>query len=109
MAINVFKNITADLTTVDTVLYTAPLAYSGIVLMAQISNTTTGVVAASMYVKDLDLSTLTSLITDYPIPGNDALGALSGKLVLQSGQSVVASATANASLQIVMSILESQN
>jgi hypothetical protein len=109
MAINVFRNITADLTTVDTVLYTAPLAYSGIVLMAQISNTTTGVVAASMYVKDIDLSTLTSLITDFSIPGNDALGALTGKLVLQSGQSVVASAGANGSLQIVLSILESQN
>jgi len=108
MAINVFRNITANLTTVDTVLYTAPLASSGIVLMAQISNITTGVVAASMYVKNLDL-TLTSLITDFPIPGNDALGALSGKLVLQSGQSVVASADANGSLQIVLSILESQN
>ena len=108
MAINIFRNITADLVTTPTVLYTAPLAYSGIVLMAQISNITGGTVTASMYVQAADL-TLTSLITNYQIPGNDALGALSGKLVLQAGQSVVAVAAADNSLQIVMSVLESQN
>jgi len=108
MAINIFRNITANLTTGDTLLYTAPPAYSGIVLMAQISNITAGTVTASMYVEDTD-STLTSLITNYPIPGNDSLGVLSGKLVLQSGQSVVAVAAADSSLQIVMSVLESQN
>ena len=108
MAINIFRNITANLVTGTTVLYTAPLAYSGIVLMAQISNVTAGTVTASMFVRDVNL-TLTSLITNYKIPGNDALGVLSGKLVLQPGQSVVASAAADNSLQLVMSVLESQN
>jgi len=53
--------------------------------------------------------TLTSLVTNYQIPGNDSLGVLSGKLVLQPGQSVVAIAAADNSLQMVMSVLESQN
>jgi hypothetical protein len=108
MAINIFRNITASLVTTTTVLYTAPLAYSGIVLMAQISNTTGGTVTTSVYVRDVNL-TLTSLVTNYQIPGNDSLGVLSGKLVLQPGQSVVAIAAADNSLQMVMSILESQN
>jgi hypothetical protein len=108
MAINIFRNITASLVTTTTVLYTAPLAYSGIVLMAQISNITGGTVTTSVYVRDVNL-TLTSLVTNYQIPGNDSLGVLSGKLVLQPGQSVVAIAAADNSLQMVMSILESQN
>ena len=108
MAINIFRNITADLTTVAQTLYTAPAAYSGIVLMAQISNITAGTVTASVYVKNVDL-TLTSLVTNYSISGNDALGVLSGKLVLQTGQSLVAVAAADSSLQMVMSVLESQN
>jgi hypothetical protein len=108
MAINIFRNITASLVTTTTVLYTAPLAYSGIVLMAQISNTTGGTVTTSVYVRDVNL-TLTSLVTNYQIPGNDSLGVLSGKLVLQPGQSVVAIAAADNSLQMVMSVLESQN
>jgi hypothetical protein len=108
MAINIFRNITASLVTTTTVLYTAPLAYSGIVLMAQISNITGGTVTTSVYVRDVNL-TLTSLVTNYQIPGNDSLGVLSGKLVLQPGQSVVAIAAADNSLQMVMSVLESQN
>jgi len=108
MAINIFKNVTEDLTTVSTTLYTAPVGYSAIVLMAQVSNTTGS--PATTTVRVVDVSTAeTSLVTGFEIPGNDAAGILTGKLVLEAGQSVKASANANSTLQMVMSILESQN
>jgi hypothetical protein len=107
MAINIFKNITANLTTSGDTLYTAPLGYSGIVLMAQVSNLTGNTVAASAFVKKG--TSLTSLVTDFEIPGNDAAGLLSGKLVLEVGQQIFVSASANSSAQMTLSILESQN
>ena len=107
MAINIFKNVTANLTTTGSTLYTAPLGYSSIVLMAQFSNTTAGDVQASMFVDKSGV--LTSLVTAFDIPANDALGAISGKLVLETGQAVFASASANSSVQFTMSILETEN
>ena len=107
MAINIFKNVTANLTTTGSTLYTAPAGYSGIVLMAQFSNTTAGDVQASMFVDKSGV--LTSLVTDFDIPAHDALGALTGKLVLEAGHAVFASASANSSVQFTMSILESEN
>ena len=107
MAINFFKNVTANLTTTTQTLYTSPLGYSGIVLLAQLSNITSGAVGVSLFVdKSGDL---TSLVTDFEIPGNDSVVPLGGKLVLEAGQAVAASASANASVQITLSVLESQN
>jgi hypothetical protein len=107
MAINVFRNVTAELTSTGDTLYTAPVGYSAIVLMLQISNITGNTAAAGMFVEFEDEQT--SLITNYQIPGYDSASALTGKLVLTPGQSVFGVADVNSSLQIVMSILESQN
>jgi hypothetical protein len=107
MAINIFKNVAVDLTTDTEIIYTAPAGFSAIVLMAQVSNTTGSPFTVSAAVAVA--STETSLVTDFEIPGNDAAGILSGKLVLETGQALVASANNNSSLTMVMSILESQN
>jgi hypothetical protein len=107
MAINVFRNITADLTTAGATVYTAPAGYTGIVLMAQFSNIAAGTVSASMYIDKS--SVLTSIIKNFEIPSEDALGALTGKLVLESGQAVFVSASANSSIQFTMSVLETEN
>jgi hypothetical protein len=107
MAINVFRNVTADLTTTGATVYTAPAGYTGIVLMAQFSNITGSTVTSSMFINKS--GTLTSLVTDFEIPSNDALGALTGKLVLESGHAVFVSASADSSVQFTMSILETEN
>lgn len=108
MAINIFKSVTEDLTTSGDNVYTAPVGYSAIVLMAQISNTSGSPATTTVKILDID-STETSLVTNFEIPANDAAGVLTGKLVLEAGQSILASANANSTLQMVMSILESQN
>ena len=108
MAINIFKSVTEDLTTSGDTLYTAPAGYSAIVLMAQISNTSGSPATTTVKILDID-STETSLVTGFEVPANDAAGVLTGKLVLEAGQSILASANTNSALQMVMSILESQN
>ena len=108
MAVNIFRNVARDLTITGENVYTTPALYSGIILMAQVSNVVSSPATVSMYLIGVD-STATSLLTNFSIPGYDALGALTGKLVLEPGQSLFFSASDNTSLKLVMSILESKN
>lgn len=108
MAVNIFKNIRKTLSIAGETVYTTPAAYSGIVLSAQISNITSTPATFSMYVVGVDLAS-TSLVTDFTVPGNDAASALVGKLVLETGQSIFISASDDTSLNLVLSLLESQN
>jgi hypothetical protein len=106
--LNIFKTVTVDLTTSGAELYTAPPLYSAIILSAQISNNTTNIESVSLAVLNLD-STETALLTDFEIPGNDAVSGLVGKLVLETGRGLTASASANGAVTCVLSILESKN
>ena len=105
--LNVFKTATAVLTTSPVTLYTAPPGYTSIILMAQISNVTssTKTITFSHYGD----STTTELLSSFSIPPNDAVSATTGKLVLETGQSVTASASANSSVKAVLSILETSS
>jgi hypothetical protein len=106
-ALNTFKTVTSQLTSSSVTLYTAPVGYTSIVLMAQVSNVTsaTHTVTFSHHAG----STTTELLKDFSVPGNDAVSATTGKLVLEAGQSIKASAGSNSALKIVLSILETLN
>ena len=43
-ALNVFKTITANVTTTPTNVYSTPLGYSTVVLLAQVANTGNGTI-----------------------------------------------------------------
>jgi hypothetical protein len=107
MALNVFRNVRVNLTSAGAEVYTAPTGFTAIVLQAQVSNVTA--TPASTTMELIAGAQSTSLVTDFLIPGNDAAGLLTGKLVLESGQKLFVSASDNSSLQMVISILESQN
>ena len=49
------------------------------------------------------------LAKDFEIPTKDSASVLTGKLVLETGQKVVAFAGANTALKLVMSLLETAN
>ena len=51
----------------------------------------------------------TNIITDGIIPTNDAINLLSGKMVLQTSDSINIKGSANAAAQIILSILETAN
>jgi hypothetical protein len=106
-ALNVFKTVTYDITdTVDTI-YTAPTGYTGIVLMAQITNVTSS--SGSVTLSTFNGVSQTELIKDYLIPGNDAVSAITGKLVLEVSSSIRVQASENSKFKITLSVLESSN
>lgn len=105
--LNIFRTVTAEVTTTPTTLYTAPAGYTSIILMAHVSNisSSTKTVTFAHY----SGSTTTELLKDFSVPANDAVSATTGKLVLETGSSVKASASNNNAVKIVLSILETLN
>ena len=107
--LNVFKTVTAVLTTSSVTLYTAPAGYTSIILMAQVSNITGSTRTIIFSHHNPTGSITTELLSGFFIPPNDAVSATTGKLVLETGQSVRASASVDSSVKVVLSILETLN
>ena len=121
--LNTFKTKTAVLTTITTAtVYTAPIGVTSIVLMAQISNISTQTqfcsvahfrnrpVLADAQGNGAQAARIeSSLVKNFSIPAGDAGTVLSGKLIIESLDSIRASASTTGTLQLVMSILESAN
>lgn len=105
--LNIFKTVTAELTTTLTTVYTAPAGYSAIVLMAQVTNITGNIASATVAHKTGSVTT--ELIKNFEISGNDAASATTGKLVVESGSSIQARAGSNNTVKLTLSILESAN
>ena len=108
-ALNVFRTYTAILSTTsgNTDLYIAPAGYSGIILMAQISNVSGSTAKAT--VSHYADGVTTELLKEFAIPAHDAASATTGKLVLQTGHSLRVSADINGVLKLTLSVLESAN
>lgn len=107
IAINLFKTVTANVSTVSTEIYTAPTGYTSVVLLAHVSNTSNNTVTVtSNHVRS---TVETNIITAAPLPPNDAMSLLSGKMILQTGDKMNIRASANAAAQIVLSVLETAN
>lgn len=107
LALNVFKTVTAVVSLTPTVIYTAPVGYTGVVLLSQVAN-----IGSSSY--DVTLlhrrsSTDTEILKTYPISANDTANLLSGKLVLESGDRLVLSGSNATNLKFIASILETLN
>ena len=108
IALNVFKTVTAQLTTDLTSIYTAPEGKTSIVLMASVANVTSTSATTTVSIKDT-LDTTTELIKDFTIACNDAVSATTGKLVLETGYEFLVQASANDKLKITLSLLETVN
>ena len=111
LALNVFQTITAVVSTSPTTVYTAPVGYTGVVLLAQVAN-----IGASSY--DVSLShqrsvvgvaVTTEMLKQYPISANDTANLLAGKLVLEGGDVLILSASDSTNIKFIGSILETLN
>ena len=109
-ALNVFKTVTADLTTENTKLYTAPRAKTSIFLSIQATNVA-NTPARVFFYHNSAANVQTAIAKGFQIPTNDALAIIASgsKLVLETGQSVYGYAEANSTIQLVMGVLESAN
>lgn len=111
LALNVFKTVTKVATTSPVGIYTAPVGYTGVVLLAQIANidNTTHQISFSHQRKVAGIAVTTEILKDFSIPANDTANLLSGKLVLESGDILVLSGSNSSNLKFIGSILETLN
>jgi hypothetical protein len=107
LALNVFQTITAVVSTSATVVYTAPVGYTGVVLLAQVANI--GATSQDVTLTHRRSSTDTEMLKEFPISGNDTANLLAGKLVLESGDKLVLSGSDASNLKFIASILETLN
>ena len=103
-ALNVFKTITANVTTTPTNAYSTPLGYSTVILLAQVANTGNSIIEIST--GTANGASYTALIANASVPPNDAINSIAGRLVLTYGQSFRVSANVNDSSQLTLSLLE---
>jgi hypothetical protein len=107
LALNVFQTVTAVVSASPTVVYTAPVGYTGVVLLAQVANV--GASSADVTLIHRRSSTDTEMLKNYPISSSDTANLLAGKLVLESGDRLVLSGSNGTDLKFIASILETLN
>jgi hypothetical protein len=120
--LNQYKTITGIVSTSNVGIYTTKTGYTSIVLYAQVSNTGSGVGTVTFYhERDTNVSgtistTTTEIICNAPVPPNDALILLDGRLVLERTalktdriRMVGVSSTNPNHLKYTISILETLN
>jgi len=103
-ALNNFRTTLADLTTTTTTVYTPPLGYSTVVLLAQVANN--GVATVEISASVLRSGNSTSLINEAQLPANDAISVLTGRLILNLGDQLQFKSSDNTSAQLTLSYLE---
>ena len=111
LALNVFQTVTKVAPTNPVGIYTAPVGYTGVVLLAQAAN-----VGAQTYTVSLAhersvsrIAVTTEIIKDLPIESSDTANLLAGKLVLETGDTLVLSADNASNVKFIGSILETLN
>ena len=111
LALNVFKTITHVSTTSNVGIYTAPVGYSGVVLLAQASNidSTSHTISFSHQRTVAGTAVTTEILKDFTIPANDSANLLAGKLVVEANDVLVFSADTNSGVKFIGSILETLN
>jgi hypothetical protein len=105
--LNTFKTKAVELTTTNDIIYTTPEATTTIVLGAQASNIGTEPVTVTFTL--LKNETPFIMLKEFEIPPNDACEVTTGKLVIETGASILARAGADFSVNLVLSILETSN
>ena len=107
LPLNVFKTITYIAPTNPVGIYTAPVGYSGVVLLSQATN-----VDSTAHTVSLDHvrgGTETPVVKSMAIQGHDTMNLTQGKLVLESGDSLKISASNPNHVKFIGSILETLN
>jgi hypothetical protein len=111
LALNVFKTVTKVVSTSAVGIYTAPVGYTGVVLLAQATNvdSNTYTVSFSHQRTISGVAVTTEIVKNFAIPGNDTANLLNGKLVLETGDSLILSASNGTNIKFIGSILETLN
>jgi hypothetical protein len=111
LALNVFQTVTSVVSTSPVGIYTAPVGYTGVVLLAQVANigSNSQDVTFCHERTSAGVAVTTRILKNYPIAGNDTSNLLVGKLVLESGDKLILSGSSSSDLEFIGSILETLN
>lgn len=111
LALNVFKTVTKVASTSPVGIYTAPVGYTGVVLLAQVANVgnNTQTVSFSHQRTNVGIAVTTEILKNFPVSSSDTANLLAGKLVLESGDVLVLSASSSTDIKFLGSILETLN
>ena len=121
--LNTFKTKTAMLTTSSTAtIYTAPIGTTAIILMTQVTNITTATQFISFgHFRRLAVlpdaqgnggqtgQTFTPMVVNFAVPKNNATNVTTGKMIVESLDSVRAWTTNPGAIQVTLSVLETAN
>jgi hypothetical protein len=111
LALNVFKTVTNIVSTGQVGIYTAPVGYTGVILLAQASNVgeNSQDISVSHRRTRAGIAVTTELFNQFPIPGNDSANLLAGKLVMEQGDTLLVKGSTNTDLKFIVSVLETLN
>jgi hypothetical protein len=101
---NTFKVYRAALGASASVVYTVPASTTAIVLMAQAANVDTATVPVTSAWNDGTNDT--HLVKGLEIPAKAAVNLLSGKLVLEAGDTLSANSDGSNKVELTVSVLE---
>ena len=107
LALNVYKTITHVLSASPVGIYTAPTGVASIILLAQVSNVGTGTSTQTVTASHSRSSVDARLVKETPVPANDSVSLLTGRLILETGDVFKVQGSVNGTLEIVLSVLES--
>ena len=106
-AVNGFQTITSVVGTSTVGIYTAPVGYTGVVLLSQVTNigSSTQTISFGHRRNGLD----TEIVKDLAIPANDTANLLPGKLVVETGDILTIVGSTATDLKYISSVLETSN
>jgi len=108
LALNVFKTITKVVLANPVGIYTAPVGYAGVTILAQVANNwkkRQKLLHFSHKRSIAGIAVTTEIVKDFPVPANDTASFLDGKLVLESNDVLMISGSSS-NLKFTGSILE---
>ena len=111
LALNVYKTVTQVIPTSTVGIYTAPVGYSGVVLLAQVANigSSTQTVTVSHERSVSGTAVTTEIVKDFPVPSKDTASILNGKLIMETNDVIKISGSTATDLKFIGSILETLN
>lgn len=107
LPLNVYQTLTGIVSTSPETIYTAPVGYTGVVLLGQVANTSVNTEQVTFsYVNDTSTN---EILPNSPVATEDVIKLFTGKLLVLSGESLELSGTNGTDLKYTISILETLN
>ena len=110
VALNTFKTIRSGITTSETGIYTCPAGVASIVILAQVTNISTGTTTykvSAIHSRNSESPADYKFANNVSVPVNDSVNLIpDGRLVLETGDVIKIHSDSNNGLNIVLSVLE---